>query len=204
MKSVFKVCGIIALAAIIGFGVIACDVDDTSVIDNSVKIPGGKVTDKLIHVSGTTVYEWDDTDGTKPIGNEYDGFYTHEIGDDFFSPVCKITNGKLMVNLGTPLASSLYWIRNDFTTVSDDDVKWYFIYTFISAENVWLKLLNEDSDAVIYFVYVDGDVKVSGEHHGFTYDNVSLKKGWNVVVCDEDTGKAEIKKLDSGFKWIVN
>ena len=203
MKSAFRFFGIVTLTVIIGFGILACSNGSTGngSDDKGVEIPGGTVTSSSIKVDGATVYIWDD--GLKPLDNSYDSDY---LDSDAFGPgsVCKIENGKLTINLGEPI-DELEWVKVDFDTVSDENVKYYFTYVFIDENNYWLQLLDENS--CVYFIYVDGDVELTSTTAWFSghfeCDKLPLKKGWNVVIKDDSSGTGTIG-TPTGFKWIVN
>jgi hypothetical protein len=196
----WKLCAI-ALAAVIGFAMIACDADKA----NKKTDKGGKtwLGDGKLEFSNEQVY----TDTEKYTGSDIKFSYKGTTGD--------ITSGKLTLIADVPavdnLETSEYFIERAILSYYWEDVKadnedvkffWFFqssTFSLLSIDekhdllrmNSSYKVSDSGSfsgseERVIY-VYVDGDVKITGtgksESSRTTKSfDLSLKKGWNAVT----------------------
>jgi hypothetical protein len=214
-----SIAGIIALAVIIGFSMIACDTgggggggggDPTlsyEVSGNNFKFTAYQVYgDTMAALTGSTFAK------AYPKYGKTDGLGVM-LADDFTSPTCTIANGgKLTINLGAPKAAALeglavYGLN---TIASDPSANFMIIQNFRdSSEGVylWLQKDNFGNGKTVVFAYVDKAVTLNGDGGTWgTYNNVSLTAGWNMLFCDySGPGRVftKITTLDSTHKWVA-
>jgi hypothetical protein len=202
MKNTFNFWGIIALVAVIGFAMAACDNGGGGDGDNAF------LGDKL-EFSGQQVY----TENQTGIGVSYQNF-TGTLGiDDDNGGNGAITGGKLTYTIGTPTylnnVSDIFGDTN--VTISNPNVKgswlsldidsndYYALYRGNKTTKMSGNSMSGTQEQVMY-MYVDGDLTISGvgkteteseidEDDGTVYTDtyttknfsLALKKGWNAV-----------------------
>jgi hypothetical protein len=208
MKSVFKVLGVIALVAVIGFSMTACPTGDND--DGGNNGGGNAVIGAKLELSGqvyTMVTNQANYTITYP---EYKGNLT--LSDNIGGNVT-ITSGKLSYTIETP--SNLvtwdyiqddYFYNYDNVTVSDQNVK-FFSPNFnkydantsysLSKRNMSVNIGNTSGTQTfesVMYVYVDKDVTVTGKGktetdtedgrtstHKTNNFSLALKNGWNAI-----------------------
>jgi len=234
MRNFFKVFGIIALTAIIGFSMTACPEDDG----------GGPVHfDDKLELSGD-VYTVDyDEDSWFPEYIKYTGTLTlkSDVGGSG-----KIEGGKLTYAIEVPPAAKLesitgiktIWAQMGLSsiTISDESAKWVQIqYLGVSGSSDYDRVDKRESSGKIsessvsgtyqqvMFVYVDKDVELSakggtvedGEMKTTIKDvSLSLKKGWNAIHVEESastnfetetgTGTRSFSLGNPELRWVLN
>jgi hypothetical protein len=221
MKNLFKTLGIIALVAVIGFTMTACPPEPTaqdvvgatlSLIDKPVTVDPS--------ATGCTATNFgylyrDEYTPLDPLSNYITG-----------SPSVTYANGKATLNLGAVNSSLLRPVLNYTTsgsvpsgfTISTLDAKW-FTFSQLCNNNgyYWLEIKNATNGiASASLVYVDKDVTLNGTRtvNGttWTYNNVSLKQGWNYYIYSDRTGTTGNyqrtvtagRTLPSGYNWVLN
>jgi hypothetical protein len=209
MKNSIRIFGIIALVAVIGFT--ACDTGGGggggggSAYLGDEPVLSGKVYTVDWDISGAVYRPFTET-------------VTLRGWDD--GGVGGITNGNLSYTLGTP--RNLFWIRDinddifkDYDVVNADDTSVRYYYLSLSTPDYDFLYREEDKISIkpssysstneqVFYVYVDGDVTVSGrgwtdsyseEYGGTTYNEIitsanfslDLKQGWNAVYTKRST-----------------
>jgi len=240
MKKAIRLIGIIALAVIIGFSIVGCnDPDDNNKKNNkgSYKITATsiKFTNVNLQMEWDYFY-WDEEleenihvfDLENITGNTYDGtldgFYNlgglQELSDSFTNPIVKIQNGKLTIDLGVPTQLGTILNYCDFDG-EEAETEVLFIRKFEGIEfehedipyiDTLALYLTNGQGVSARFVYADRPVVLngSGQYGNNTYDNVSLKTGWNVVFVELEyepehgyvtSGTIRNGTLNSSFKW---
>jgi hypothetical protein len=168
-----------------------------------------------------------------PYGIYYDEIFASlGINDSSAGGSGAITNGKLAYTIGTPDSTSLE--SNDFfgfdegwtnIQTSDSDVKifmlellltnplpYYFDYNGVVKANI-TDMIAE----IVVYVYVDGDITISGTgktqtlEDGYTYItsnfSLALKEGWNAMCMKqtdtETTQTISISQRNPNFKWVL-
>jgi len=228
VKNAFKMFGIIAIAALIGFWSVSCGDDNDSGGGNA--ISGNTITSGAEVVYDSYIEDvaeakkvtdfgfrgyWDennDTEEYKPLSYFFDG-----------SSSVKISNGKVTINLGTPKSAYLQTINGMFkegVTVNPINAKICQIYGFTSFDGKYDLYCpidyNKQVEVQVILVYADRNVTVKGsstysdkedEQHT-DINNVSLKKGWNYLISSyNETTKTctytSSTTLPSGPKWTV-
>jgi len=225
MKNIFKLIGIIAIVAVIGFSFAACGGDDG---DDS---GGSAALGDNLSLSGQVYTREIDLKTEDYKFEPYKG-----LNKTFISNVGgsgSITNGRMSFNVGAPSPGLL----EDFT-ISDDhdgiganytnpkivpsDVKAIDL-DFIDIDldksylSVNLKTSATTMEGVTY-LYVDRNCTVSATGKTVTEDNLkvtyqninlNLKKGWNVVniriTTTKTTGSFSYRTGDlSSCKWVLD
>jgi len=207
MKKFFKLIGIIALVAVIGFWVVSCGNDDGGGGGNTIASGAEVVYDSNItnlaeaksatnFGFGSNMYNY----MIEPLSNFLDGSSSVTVNDS-----------KITIILGTPKSVYLQNANSgEGVTVNPSNAK-YFQFPlpcfFTSDEKYALASAKEDRSAGAYLQYIDRDVTVKGtitdEETGKTTTiNYSLKKGWQYIISENNIGTPS-NELPSGFKWIV-
>jgi hypothetical protein len=205
MKTTFKMLGIIALAAIIGFSFIACG-------DGGGGGGGGGGgsylgTEPGEIVNDAQVYTINDDDDDFEFV-KFTGTLPKYTGDGY---TVEITDGKLSLNLGTPY--SLLTAAQFESEFSGDDSEWDNvkispasakgeIFGFKANDSRYLIKMNETHSGtyasfsqtieMLAYIYVDTEVTFSGKGKT-SYDddgfedttknfNLTLKQGWNTII----------------------
>jgi hypothetical protein len=209
MKSTIKLFGIIALAAIIGLSMTACD-DGGG--DGGGGGGGSATLGETLTLSGQ-VYVEKRTETATSYSLSYQNFTGSLTLVDYDGGSGVITNGKLSYSIGEPDyldtldIEDYFWGYDDLTT-SNPTVKGAMIrhfytdneaYPYLSKEN---QIFSQKGNSYtttyerVIFVYVEEDVTLSGKgtrdgdtdpEYGFTWIrntsnfNLRLKAGWNAV-----------------------
>jgi len=222
MKNTFKVLGIIAIVAVIGFSFAACGGDD----DDGSNGGGGGGSGGIS--GGTVTYPDGIADANKPIDFSFTAYYEQPISTMINEPASvTISGNKLNINLGTPKDSYLgVWNYNGSAydnydvTATPADAKLFINESFFIFSTVdqkyWLVcqkgngIYNRNDGAGL--VYADKDVIIKGSYQyskgNDAVYNVSLKKGWNYVISSNNrteriTNYTASTKLPDGFYWVV-
>jgi hypothetical protein len=166
----------------------------------SKNLPYSNITADLFKVSNEIIYN---AKTGEIIENTYNGKYLKYL-DAFKSPVCKIVNRKLNIELSVPTLDPL----SPNYPVSDVTVKGIFIHTFSTnvSENISINL--EKDGKPISFIYIDKNVILNGidQQKIMNFQNVTLKKGWNIIISEWiEKDKIYIVKnetIDSS-RWVL-
>jgi hypothetical protein len=221
MKNTIRLLGIVALAAIIGFTMTACKMDDE---------PDTPTVYKTLKFSKEQVYSQEGPDEDfeyKPFTGDVDFNYDFGYGN------VTISGGKLTGNISTPLhlingkfenelfGFSNLLLRKDFeftgVTISDDSVG----YSIFSIEKLFRENKttgNKRTHERVMFVYVDKAVTIKGTGKTETKMadvdwilektetlkdlNISLAVGWNTVCYREDFSATYSEDGDSSIRTI--
>jgi len=232
MKNVFKVLGIIALVAVIGFLVAACgDGSDDSgggsaFLGDTLNL-SGQVYKMKYNPNGTTTY------------TEYKDYLT--LSDDNGGSAT-ITGGKLSYSIETPnnleTFDNYYFYDYDNVTISDTSAKYFSLDFYIRDDdtgtyydlfkgNIAVNIGNTSGTQTyenVNYWYVDKDVTISGKgktetgtEDGYTYTyktnnfSLALKKGWNAVyqktvfsyTATSSTGTRTVSLKNPSLKWLL-
>jgi len=205
-----KILGIIAMVAIIGFTMTACDGGDTTTasLGNELKLTNQQVW--------TATWDENETTGVPSVSYQhFNGDLTIEWADDY-NGSGSVKGGKLSLTLGTPPSEYLELLGNDddedesegpIYTISDPTVKGMLLFG-LSTENGSIGRFKTSysgtqnnlsaSDEMVMYYYVDKDVTFSATKYtdndeytedGFTHKetythnaySINLKKGWNAL-----------------------
>jgi hypothetical protein len=219
MKNIVKLFGIIALVAVIGFSMAACDNDTSDPVvpaSNPEKLRLFNVTVDVqgeAPQSGDFGYTW--YNGSKvPLGDVITG-----------TPKAQLSGKRLTLALDAPKPGALSTFPPDFETygitITPSDVKNFSLYNFFNSAGVigqpaghLLRMVAPDGESLVDLVYVDKDVKFEGTdevYSGYPIEyNYTLKKGWNYKY-QTTTGEGSAKRgkifasrtKPAGAKWIV-
>jgi hypothetical protein len=220
MKNTFKVLGIIALVAVIGFSFVACGGDDDGGSSGGTGGGGGGGSSGGIS-GGTVTYPDGIADADKPI--DFSFYFDGRVSplSNFINDPASVTisGDKLTIKLGTPKDEYLAYmtkyypssISNGDITATPSDTKFHFPDAYFSTVDAKYVLLcgREGSEAVL--AYADKDATIKGTHNTGKIDeiwNVSLKKGWNYLIHSTDqatdtTTYTSSVSMPSGFTWVV-
>jgi hypothetical protein len=192
------------------FTLAGCDTDGSS-DDELIPSPGnitpdGKVTNAAVSGVGN--------DYTANFPHFYDDLYNKiQLSDVMPNSSIVVTNGKLTVKLGTPTAEVLEPLSNYVTAGSgtvSNDAKIYSLDHFVSSDDTRLLTFQKSDTVVVLFFYADKDVTATGTSAlgDTTYTvNLSLKKGWNMVIWEASDGTGNDKMRsgtpDDSFKWTA-
>ena len=210
MKNTIKLLGIIALVAIIGFSMMACDSGGG---DDPLSVT---VTSNSIRITNADVYELDN-DMALLTGSSRD-LNLNSIGETWLSDVftsftARIQNGKLSLDFGVPTAAGLRVLKGDsgwnlgdiVKGANADTVKGFMLedlYEDGKSEVVFL--INSALTKKVWYFYVDQTVTLDGTLGYWTFTNVSLQPGWNTVHMEFDSGyKFTNATIDSTYKWVI-
>jgi len=219
MKNTFKVFGIIAIIAVIGFSMAACKNGTTPTTPPGVDDTGGTITGSTITSGAPVTY----TAGLPEEAKSRTNFsYTRGALDTWvllstiIDPPASvtITNGKVDIKLGTPKSASLEIItETDIPadiTVTPSDAKSFRIRNFYTDDGAYNLYPAKGDDREAALIYADKNVTLQGTHTspGLTevYD-ISLKQGWNYVIYSESGSTVKntaSTTLPNGFKWTVS
>jgi hypothetical protein len=205
MKNVFKVLGIIAIVAVIGFSFAACGDDDGGNNGGGNNGGGNAVIGAKLELSGQ-VYTMTFNSNYTVTYPEYKGSLT--ISDNNGGNAT-ITNGKLSYTIETPKPNNLetlddfqdyFFYGYDNVTASDSSVKGFilnFTDYYLQKANMVRNIGNTSGTQTyefVSYVYVDKDVTITGKgktetdtEFGYTYTyktnnfSLALKEGWNAV-----------------------
>jgi hypothetical protein len=217
MKNLFKTLGIIALVAVIGFTMTACPpepkVQDVvgatlSLIDKPVTIDSSATGCSATNFGYLYV---DDFIPPDPLSDYING-----------SPSVTLSGNKLTVKLGAVNSTELYSIYSSSSyngvTKTPSDAKGFSIGEFDNETGYYYLQIWNGSDSTngqAYLVYMDKDVTLSGTRTSgsttYTYNNVSLKQGWNYLIYSDRTGTTGNyqrtvtagRTLPSGYNWVL-
>jgi uncharacterized repeat protein (TIGR02543 family) len=187
-------------------------------------------------INGADVYEygWNDLTGytlTKVTGSSYNGSYAYTYGgyddvtgepnfvpftDFLSSATVNINNGKLTVNLGTPMAQYLNSIEDmmeDARTlsISNRNAKMFTLYSFCNQDGISLDYESSDN-SYIMLCYVNTNVTITGivteYDKGDTYTQIyalNLRQGWNYVITSwtGSGGSYLTAQPGSNAKWVL-
>ena len=204
MKNTFKVLGIIALVAVIGFSLVACGGEDDG---------GGS--------GGTVKYPDGMTDADKPTR-----FSVSTL-------TATINSGKVDIVFGEPIRATYTvgdWLNEETghrVTANPSDAKFSPAKYFHSdGYEYYLICLKEDlKGSWVYLIYADKDATIKGtrdsnkvtyiggnrtEYHETRSVDASLKKGWNYWIVNRSGTTTErtytetaSTNIPGGFKWFV-
>jgi len=208
MKNVFKLIGVIALVAVIGFGVVACgDGGGSSSNGKNDKTDGNDDTEtggSLTNVKNAKVFNMDDTLFTRS-GKVF--LWAYGKNDpDVWKEVGKITNGKLSFTLPDLSAD----VSKGFLAAEAFNIFGFVDGSGINASPPDAKMLLTDDGGVLYVVfdndiegalvygsfdgnqfqcriytYLDKKTTVTGTNTDYTV-NCTYTKGWNTVYVFDD------------------
>jgi len=189
--------GFFALALLLGFTGCGGDSDDD---DDSLII----VTKNAIKVNGIEIVDSDDYDG------EIDRFVASLKGNMFLnnaftSPVCRISDGKLTINLGVPNATALFNLST-FSFIGSAysvDSNALFITNFLHEDGHSINLtkkIDSTNEIMVILKYVDEATEIDNT----MYDDVKLQQGWNIMLFDTTTNMFTNGTIDSGFEWVIS
>jgi len=226
MKNTFKLLGIIAIVAVIGFSFAACGGDDDGGSSGGDGGGSGGIS------GGTITYPDGIADANKPIDFSFLAHDERPISTMINEPASvTISGNKLNINLGTPKDSYLrVWNNqgpssydNYNVTATPADAKLFFNELFAIFSTVdqkyWLVcqkgngIYNRNDGACL--VYAEKDLTIKGSYQyskgSDVYNgvyNVSLKKGWNYVIVSNNRTERIVNytastKLPDGFYWVV-
>jgi len=185
MKNLLKTLGIIALAAIIGFGFVSCD-NGTTGKNSGVRSVSGDDNPLALKLSNVPV-TIEDTPSSYNFG------YLYKSGakpiSDFITGMSKaqIAGSRLTLELDALKPEKLSLLSNDFTnvTITPNTAKYYMLDWFCTANANFDLEIHGPNGGKTYLVYVDKNVTINGaEDEYFHFANVSLKKGWNFISFD--------------------
>jgi hypothetical protein len=206
MKNAFKLFGIIALAAAIGFSMSGCVPEPGAEGDDI----GTAFLGETLNLSGQVYVEKQNETHTG-ISLSYQTFNGNvEEFTDRYGGTGKITNGQLSYSIGTPSLSSLETIfENVFSqdyddfTISRQNVKGAMIWSMSTGNDTYLSKENAASTSnwvgtsysyfveSVGFVYVDNDVTLSGKgkredfegtEHGVKYTDTLTTSNFNFTL----------------------
>lgn len=205
MKNTLTFFGIITFFVLIGFFLSACG--DGGDNDEKTSIIGGYFTSNSLKITNADVYDTE-VDTVPITGNTYDGDYSDNITNyGFAGQVAKIQNGKLIVDLSVPTSDKLSSFQGiTGITVTPPTAKATAFMSFFN-ESKHKSIVLRKSSKVILFFFTDnngsingtGDLLSQGANQHF--NNIILKKGWNALLYDRDTGNINNVTIDSSFKW---
>jgi len=195
MKNVFKLIGVIALVAVIGFSMIACKDGDG---DTGTDVPG-------TNVQNANVYNLNDTPFTGS-GKVFLGLMGKNNNDVVVKEVGNITNGKLSFTLPDLsaedvakgfLAANVFNFYGGIITSSPDarmlvtDETDALYVTLDNSEEGILGYIYKDNNSVQFmlYAYLDKSTKFTGtsSSNGETITvNCTFTKGWNVFFWKDD------------------
>ena len=195
MKNVFKVLGIIAIVAVIGFSFAACGDDDGGDGGGGPSFLGDK-----LELSGQVYLP-----SYTATGITYQKFDGNLTLDDYFGGSGEVKNGKLSYTIGVPNPSDLEILNfnedfdvhgrdysYDSTTISNPNAKrvifngfdiedgstYYNLRKANDTGNINSQGYSSTYEEVIY-VYVDSDVTISGKGKTITITNNDTYNGVN-------------------------
>ncbi|MCL1927683.1 MAG: hypothetical protein FWG07_02675 [Treponema sp.] len=210
-KGTLGLMGIIVLAALIVFCFTACDNGSTSSGDSLVDVIG----DTVRLYNKTVVYE----NETSATNFAYRDWSDTPLSDYITgTPKVLISGGKLTIELDQPKSDKMKVIDTGNSesypyTIDPSDTK--YCSAFFCDPSGKYGLYPKYGDKLAVLVYVDKDVTIDSSNYnstafnmsGPTYDNVTLKKGWNYLIQDQSGGfphpTIAARTLDSGFTWTV-
>jgi hypothetical protein len=238
MKNLYKLLGITALALAIVFSFAACSNPASNGGEGGESSGnGGDITNGTI-AKGVQVKTFDITSQTIGGNSTYTGNFTKIVTgyDNNNTQIIellsgyvpgssiKVTNGKLDMTLGVPEAQYLVNPASIFITqgitISPSGAKVYGLgYSASSDETYMLGCFGKIDPAEneeAHLIYSDTDVNITGGNGSggqtVTYNNFSLKKGWNYVMVlyyDSSNGNfsdiiySSSQKLPSGYNWVI-
>jgi len=216
MKNLFKFIGIVALVAAIGFSMTGCPTESKS-DSNPTPSPTPEENLKLTltNVAVTITdnpdstdfgYIWDsDAHDYKPLSSYITG-----------TPKAQITmggaGGTLTLELDKPKDAALSLPSASFfngATVTPSTAKFFNFNTayFSTSDGTYfLQMVGPADGGLTRLFYVDVDVTVNGTTNGgWSFTNITLKKGWNFVPFNNSTsvGGPASQTQPSGATWTV-
>jgi hypothetical protein len=230
MKNVFKLFGIIALVAVIGYTMVACpDPDEPGgggsgggdgSLGNTLTITDAQVysyssgqyvkfTETVSDLKYVDVFDSDGRSNLKPLNELIDG-----------NPSVTLTNGKLNITLGNPKNSSLRNLNSDMppgVTASTTNVKSFDIQTISNNSNTDQIFQGKPDGAQtgdVAYLYVDKDVNITGKYKLDETNEVNyamnLKVGWNSIFSTiNQTGENTYQQTfktgtpPADYRWII-
>jgi len=204
MKNTIKMFGIIAMVAVIGFPMMACDTESTG---NSTSGNVGTI------VSGATVTVSDGV--TIPeSGLNFIYFQVGLLSEYIDSPSVTVSGGKVTIKLGAIKSEYLRIpaaLIESGCTVKPSDMKCASpISPFITEDRSYCLYCKKDANNNAYLFYVDRDTTITGTNSsdGYTYQyNMNLKAGWNYYIVSESGTTITFtasQSLPSGYNWVVD
>jgi len=225
MKNLFRLLGVIAMVVVIGFFITACS-------DSGGSSNNGDGDDIKVDIVGATLRLYDkevtyiDQTTITSFGNLLSSTVDGPISDYITgTPKVEINNSKLTIELDQPKPENMLIFSGDDIygidmgiTATPADAKCFNIGGFYE-EDTWYILQYFYNDTVsgmrwnvrlIYMekdVILNGTIDVAGTY--WTYDNVSLKQGWNYLIWSYDnttntfTYTATRTEPSSIYKWYV-
>jgi hypothetical protein len=215
MKNAFKLFGIIAIIAVIGFWAVSCEDDDgggNAILGNNITSGAEVVYDSSIKnlteakkaTNFSFVYDHD-VRRIRPLNDFLDG-----------SPSVTISDNKVTIILGTPKSAYLNTLSDELIekgiTVNPSNAK-FFEMDFSTSDNKYSLFCMKDDKNGAVLSYADRDVTIKGTFNsrddGEEYKyNMSLKKGWNYLFSSYNektkTSTATSSTTQpSGYKWTV-
>ena len=209
---------IIALAAVIGFSMAACDSGSSSGGSSSESgfsdIDSNGHLGDSVDISGLTVYN---TSGSPLVAGANTVFpYYHNSENQSFNSASRnnlashipgaavaIVAGKLELTLGTPSSAETIALGDPSLGIPVDTVgvnagaQILVITEFLSTDeagDVTVLVLARDEDTRASFWYTDKAVTLSSD-----MVDISLSPGWNVAVWEESITSTNAL---NGFKWF--
>jgi len=178
-------------------------------------VPGGAVFANSIQVKDANTYIWTNQGQVLVTGSGIDGTYQDNLVLNpiiFTNPVCSITNGKLNINIGAPNLNFTNVQLGDpeglwkLPVVGSSNVRgWVFYGGFVRqvGSDFFAIYLDKDPDNDIVFLYANGNATLNGKNdqNNYTYNNVSIKTGWNLLLRDWDNMSISNVTVDNTYKW---
>jgi hypothetical protein len=208
-KTIFRVAGFIALAAIFGFYLEACDGFDLGGLVGGKK-DGDSTGIKTLTLSGQVYVANEDYDS---LSITYEAYKGKDLNVIVYGMTEKgtIKNGQFSIKLGTP--TYLGDVRNDDDiTVTPSGAKGFVLNSLyiensydiqsLSRENITMDGNTSGTQDMVAYYYFDRDITMSGkektvDNDGIVYTvkafSLSLKEGWNTVYM-----KAQASFNESG------
>ena len=209
MKNTFKLFGIIALAAIIGLSMMGCDTEG----DDPLPVT---VTSNSIRTTNANVYDLDNDMAL--LTNSSRDLNLNAIGETWLSDVfasftARIQNGKLSLDFGVPGTAGLRVLKGDsgwnlgeiVKGANAETVKGFMLEDLYEDGKLGRVYLVDSALAKkVWYFYVDQAVTLDGTLGWWTFNNVSLQPGWNMVHMEFDSGYIFTNAtIDSTYKWII-
>jgi hypothetical protein len=233
MKNKMKLLGIIAIAALIGFSMAACDDGGGGGGGGTTSLGDTPVLSGKVYLSG------DNRDNPS-----YTAYTGGKLNVSAYGLTQKgtIENGQFSFTLGTP-GTEYLWdaddVKEDYfyeytnVTVSPSSAKFFIIPSFsidttgyygLSRENVTIKGSSTSASGTyewVWYCYADKDCTISGTgktttEDGDTYTtknfNLALKAGWNTVYSKNQISATQAKFTSTvtislsnpgSLKWVL-
>jgi hypothetical protein len=205
MKNTFKVLGIIALVAVIGFSFVSCDPDGGNTSGADVIGATLRLYNKAVTGASSGNHAFYYSGGASPLSGAIDG-----------TPKVLIAGSKLTIELDAVKPGALDTAANTFftgITSSPADARFFWIDEFPNSDETKDLGCYDTGSKQLGLVYASKDATVSGTYtySGTTYNmtsGVSVKQGWNLIISTFNSGTntftyTSTRTYPSGFGWMV-